>query len=47
MMHTHGDENVPVTPDETLESMVDMVMNDFDANKDGFIDYGEYRTKQW
>ena len=45
MMHTHGDDTAPVTPDEELESMIDMALNDFDTNHDGFIDFAEYRRR--
>jgi Ca2+-binding EF-hand superfamily protein len=44
--HVHGGEALPnPMSDEEIEMMIDVVLNDFDKNGDGLVDYAEYIAK--
>ncbi|KAI6190599.1 hypothetical protein M3Y97_00136000 [Aphelenchoides bicaudatus] len=44
--HTHEGEALPnAMSDSEIENMVDLVLNDFDRDGNGLVDYGEYAAK--
>uniref|UniRef100_A0A1I7ZCV9 EF-hand domain-containing protein n=1 Tax=Steinernema glaseri TaxID=37863 RepID=A0A1I7ZCV9_9BILA len=47
--HEHpvdGSAPRPAMEEQTMEKLVDVVLQDMDTNGDGFVDYGEYMKKQ-